>query len=183
MKCQIVEEPLDRLSEYAEIPIRFEVRTVLDIVGDDPQSAVLSECPVESPWVKDYDAIVLDIMLPKIDGIEVCRKLRELNVEAPVIMLTARNAVEDRIRGLNAGADDYLTKPFAFSELIARIRALLRRERTPKSTKLQVGDLVLDPGAHSVYREDKEIQDFTDRSNFSIQDELVNCYQMERPFH
>ena len=99
-----------------------------------------------------YDAIVLDVMLPDLDGFEVCRRLREQGHWAPVLMLTARDAVADRVAGLDAGADDYLAKPFSFSELFARIRALLRRGPEERPTVLQGGDLVLDPAARSVAR-------------------------------
>ncbi len=105
----------------------------------------------------EYDAIVLDVMLPGIDGFETCRKLRAGGVWAPVLILTARDAVEDRITGLDGGADDYLTKPFSFAELLARLRALVRRGRIEKPTVLEVGDLRLDPAAHRVSRSEKEI--------------------------
>src|SRR5438128_4756416 len=88
-----------------------------------------------------YDAIVLDVMLPGIDGFETCRRLRAGDVWAPVLMLTARDAVEDRVAGLDTGADDYLTKPFAFAELLARLRALVRRGDAERPSLLQVGDL------------------------------------------
>ena len=101
---------------------------------------------------KDYDVIVLDLMLPKKDGIEVCKALRRKHVHSPILMLTARDRVEDRIEGLDSGADDYLVKPFEFSELLARIRALLRRRKTTEQTKLKIGDLVLDPASHQVKR-------------------------------
>jgi DNA-binding response OmpR family regulator len=94
--------------------------------------------------VVDYDLILLDILLPKKDGIQVCRELRDRGSKVPILMLTARDAVEDRVRGLDSGADDYLVKPFAFQELLARIRALLRRQSEVKTTQIQVGDLVLD---------------------------------------
>lgn len=94
--------------------------------------------------VVDYDLIVLDVLLPKKDGIQVCGHLRAQGNKVPILMLTARDAVEDRVRGLDSGADDYLVKPFAFQELLARIRALLRRSGEVKTTNLQVGDLVLD---------------------------------------
>jgi two-component system OmpR family response regulator len=99
-----------------------------------------------------YDAIVLDVMLPDIDGFAVCRRLREGDRWAPIIMLTARDAVVDRVAGLDAGADDYLTKPFAFSELLARLRALIRRGPGERPAVLLVGDLALDPAAHRVTR-------------------------------
>jgi two-component system OmpR family response regulator len=101
---------------------------------------------------EDYDVIVLDVMLPGVDGYAVCRSLREREVWTPVLMLTARSAVEDRIAGLDAGADDYLTKPFAFGELLARIRALLRRGPTERPSAIEVGDIVIDPAAHTVTR-------------------------------
>jgi len=99
-----------------------------------------------------FDVIVLDIMLPKKDGIAVCRDLRTKNVNTPILMLTAKDSVEDKVSGLDSGADDYLVKPFAFSELLARLRALLRREILPKTQKFQVGDLTLDPQSREVWR-------------------------------
>lgn len=100
----------------------------------------------------DYDAVLLDLMLPVRDGFEVCRVLRERGCWAPVLMLTARSAVTDRITGLDAGADDYLAKPFAFGELLARLRSLLRRAPAERPSLLTVGDLVVDPAAHRVSR-------------------------------
>jgi two-component system, OmpR family, response regulator len=105
-----------------------------------------------------YDAVVLDAMIPAPDGFEVCRRLREEGKWMPVIMLTARGAVGDRIRGLDAGADDYLPKPFSFAELLARIRALLRRDPGERPTVLSAGDLELDPAGHAVRRGDTAIQ-------------------------
>jgi two-component system OmpR family response regulator len=99
-----------------------------------------------------YDAIVLDVMLDDGDGFAVCRGFRELDVWAPVLMLTARTAVRDRVAGLDAGADDYLAKPFAFEELLARLRALLRRGPVEGPTLLAVGDLTMDPATHQVWR-------------------------------
>jgi len=102
--------------------------------------------------VWDYDAIVLDVMLPGRDGLAVCRALRERDCWAPVLMLTARGQVADRIRGLDVGADDYLVKPFDFGELLARLRALVRRAPPERPARLQVGDLVVDPATHAVTR-------------------------------
>ena len=99
-----------------------------------------------------YDAIILDIMLPTLDGLAVCQALRERHVNAPVLMLTARDTVADRVRGLDSGADDYLVKPFALSELLARLRALLRRDAPRKAALLEVGELRLDPASHYVER-------------------------------
>jgi two-component system OmpR family response regulator len=106
----------------------------------------------------DYDAIVLDVMLPGRNGFEVCRELRERGVWAPVLMLTARTAVEDRISGLDAGADDYLPKPFAFGELLARLRALARRGAPERPPVLEAGGLRLDPSTHQVWRGETEIE-------------------------
>jgi two-component system OmpR family response regulator len=100
----------------------------------------------------DYDAVVLDVMLPDFDGFEVCRRLRTAGVWSPVLMLTARDSVEDRVSGLDSGADDYLVKPFAFAELLARLRALARRGDTGRPAVLAVGDLRLDPATREVSR-------------------------------
>jgi two-component system OmpR family response regulator len=105
----------------------------------------------------EYDAVVLDVMLPGIDGFETCRRLRGDGVWAPVLMLTARDAVEDRVAGLDRGADDYLVKPFSFAELLARLRALARRGPVERPVLLQVGDLRMDPATHQVWRGDDEV--------------------------
>ena len=106
----------------------------------------------------EYDAIVLDLMLPGIDGVEVCRCLRDDGVWSPILMLTARDGVPDRVAGLDAGADDYLVKPFSYAELLARLRALARRGNGERSPELRVGDLRLDPAKHQVWRGDREIE-------------------------
>jgi two-component system OmpR family response regulator len=105
----------------------------------------------------EYDAVVLDVMLPGIDGFETLRRLRADDVWAPVLVLTARDAVEDRIAGLDGGGDDYLTKPFAFGELQARLRALVRRGNAPRPPVLEVDELRLDPSTHRVWRGEREI--------------------------
>jgi two-component system OmpR family response regulator len=107
--------------------------------------------------VHDYDAIVLDVMLPRRDGIEVCRALRERGCWAPVLMLSARDGVSDRIAGLDVGADDYLAKPFSFGELLARLRALTRRVPAERPARLEVGDLVVDPASHGVTRDGHDV--------------------------
>jgi two-component system OmpR family response regulator len=104
-----------------------------------------------------YDAVILDVMLPGIDGFETCRRLRAAAVWAPVLMLTARESVDDRVSGLDSGADDYLTKPFSLRELLARLRALARRGATERPTVLSAGDLKLDPASQRVWRGDTEI--------------------------
>ena len=106
----------------------------------------------------NYDLIILDITLPRLDGLEVCRRLREARLSAPILLLTARDSVEMKVKGLDSGADDYLTKPFAFAELLARIRALRRRDRAEVNMKLQVADLVLDPLTRRVSRSGQNIQ-------------------------
>jgi DNA-binding response OmpR family regulator len=105
-----------------------------------------------------YDVIILDVMLPGKDGMEVCRSLRDKRVKTPILMLTARDALDDRVQGLDSGADDYLVKPFQVEELRARLRALLRRESTSKAGILQAGDLSLDPARHTVERAGQGIE-------------------------
>jgi DNA-binding response OmpR family regulator len=105
----------------------------------------------------EFDAIVLDIMLPGIDGFEVARRLRQKKNHAPILMLTARDAVPDIVKGLDVGADDYLTKPFAFEEFLARLRSVARRGPVPRPTCLRVADLTLDPAAQQVFRKNQEI--------------------------
>ena len=105
----------------------------------------------------DYDIILLDLMLPKLDGLSICKKLRSENIHTPVLMLTAKNQLEDKIKGLNSGADDYLTKPFAFEELLARVRALSRRPQKTTSKILSIGNLSLDTTNYQVIRDGKEI--------------------------
>ena len=105
-----------------------------------------------------YDVIVLDVLLPGIDGFETCRRLRAKGVRAPVLMLTARGAIDDRVLGLDSGADDYLTKPFHFDELTARLRALARRAPQERPAALEVGDLRLDPASHEVHRRGRPIR-------------------------
>ncbi|MBP9711836.1 MAG: response regulator transcription factor [Candidatus Pacebacteria bacterium] len=105
----------------------------------------------------NYSLIVLDLMLPKKDGMEICRELRARHVHTPIIILTARGILEDRVKGLDLGADDYLTKPFEMSELFARVRALLRRRKTTDSLILKAADLIMDTKAHEVTRAGKKI--------------------------
>ena len=107
--------------------------------------------------INTYDVIILDVMVPVVDGFEVCRLLRKSGRQMPILMLTAKDAVEDRIAGLDRGADDYLTKPFEFRELLARLRALLRRSESLRPSQLAVGDLVLETAAQTVTRGGKQI--------------------------
>lgn len=106
---------------------------------------------------ESYDLIILDLMLPKIEGIEVCRQLRNKKIKTPILMLTAKTRVEEKVAGFNAGADDYLTKPFAFTELKARLQALLRRGHNSTDPVLKISDLEVDPARHMVKRADQSI--------------------------
>jgi two-component system OmpR family response regulator len=144
------------------------------IVEDEPKMAALvaralreeghaadvADQGSDALWLAEaapYDAIVLDVMLPGLDGFEILRRLRAKKVWTPVLMLTARDAVSDRVDGLDAGADDYLTKPFSYAELLARLRAVARRGPVERPTTLEVGDLRLDPAAHRAWRDETEL--------------------------
>jgi two-component system OmpR family response regulator len=130
--------------------LRFE-GLVVDLAGEGEEA-------IRKAGATQYDAIVLDVMMPDLDGFETCRRLRADGVWVPVVMLTARDAVEDRVRGLDGGADDYLTKPFSLAELLARLRALVRRGPIERPSVLAVGDLQLDPASREVRRGDVEIE-------------------------
>jgi two-component system, OmpR family, response regulator len=119
--------------------------------------AATGEDAVMRATTTEYDLILLDVMLPGHDGFEVCRRLREQEVWSPTLMVTALDDVEDRVRGLDSGADDYLAKPFSFDELLARMRALTRRGAPPRPTLLTAGDLRLDPAARRVWRGGSEL--------------------------
>ena len=107
---------------------------------------------------EEYDVILLDLLLPGIDGVTICKKLRKANIHTPILMLTAKGQLTDKVQGLDSGADDYVTKPFAFEELLARVRALIRRPKQTASTVLTVDSLTLDPTAFEVKREEKSIR-------------------------
>jgi two-component system OmpR family response regulator len=127
---------------------------------EEGYSADLADRGEEALWMAravSYDAIVLDVMLPGLDGFDVCRRLRSGGVWSPVLMLTARDAVDDRVAGLDAGADDYLPKPFSFEELLARLRALTRRAPVERPAVLEAGELRLDPAAHRAWRREAEL--------------------------
>ncbi len=129
----------------------LEEAYAVDVAYDGEEGEYLAE-------VNPYDLIILDIMMPVKDGIEVCQELRAKKVNTPILILTAKDTVEDRVRGLDTGADDYLVKPFAFSELLARVRALLRREGISKSPELRVGDLVLNTLTRQIWRGKRPIE-------------------------
>jgi len=122
-----------------------EERYAVDLAADGEMGLAMAE-------TTNYDVIILDVMLPKMNGVEVCRRLREQRQTTPILLLTARDAIADRVSGLDTGADDYLTKPFAFAELLARLRALLRRGSALPIPHLKIADLELDPVSHRVWR-------------------------------
>jgi two-component system OmpR family response regulator len=127
---------------------------------EDGHAADVAGSGEDAVWMAQahaYDAIVLDVMLPGLSGFETCRRLRNEGVWAPVLMLTARDGVQDRVAGLDAGADDYLTKPFSFAELLARLRALVRRGGVERPTEMRVGSLRLDPAARRAWRGEHEL--------------------------
>ena len=141
-----------------EIKMAALIRRGLREEGLSADVAIKGEDALWMAGATAYDAIVLDVMLPGLDGFQTCTKLREKSIWAPVLMLTARDSVEDRVAGLDGGADDYLTKPFSFAELLARLRALVRRGPVERPTVVEVGDLRLDPATHQVWRGGVEIE-------------------------
>jgi DNA-binding response OmpR family regulator len=148
MRLLVVEDD-SRLSDVLVRGLR-EAGYAVDAVADG--KSALYQVAINS-----YDAVVLDVMIPGIDGFEVCRRIRLDRSAVPVLMLTARDGVDDRIHGLDSGADDYLTKPFDFGELLARVRALLRRTPVVVAPTLRVGDLTIDTASHRVHRADQEV--------------------------
>jgi two-component system, OmpR family, response regulator len=148
MRILIVEDDA-RMADAIRRGLQAEGMAV-DVAGAGEEALWMAEATA-------YSAIVLDFMLPGIDGLEACRRLRAEQVWTPILMLTARDAVPDRVAGLNSGADDYLVKPFSFEELLARIRALARRQEVPRPTVLSAGDLRLDTTTHRLWRGSEEI--------------------------
>ena len=149
MRILIVEDE-KKVSAFIKKGLEEETYAV-DIAPDGEEGLLLGE-------QNQYDLIILDLMLPKIDGLEVLSTLRGRKIETPILLLTAKDSVEDKVTGLNQGADDYLTKPFAFSELLARIRVLLRRGKADVQTTLEIADLTLDLVSHKVIRENHNIE-------------------------
>ncbi len=148
MRILIVEDDPD-LTGFIQKGLREE-RYAVDRAQEGEEGLLMAS-------TTPYDLIILDVMLPKLDGLTVCRRLRIAGNKIPILLLTARGAVEDRVAGLNMGADDYLTKPFAFAELLARARALIRRTGVDQTPRLTVADLEVDPVAHRVWRAGREI--------------------------
>lgn len=143
----------------------------LERAGHGVDVAATGESALDDVEDAEYDAIVLDVMLPGIDGFEVCRRLRRRAISAPILLLTARDAVADRVLGLDAGADDYLVKPFAFAELLARLRALARRPAAALAPVLTAGEIRLDPAMQRVWRGEEEIE--LTRREFAVLDYLM----------
>lgn len=135
-----------------EMKMARAIRRGLENEGYSVETVATGDDAIFWAGEREFDAIVLDVMLPGRDGFSVCRALRDERIWTPVLMLTARGSVEDRIEGLDAGADDYLIKPFAFGELLARLRALLRRGPAERAPEIVVGDVRIDPAAHAVVR-------------------------------
>ncbi|MFH1478263.1 MAG: response regulator transcription factor [Candidatus Omnitrophota bacterium] len=148
MKVLLVEDE-KKIASFINRGLKEEHYAV-DIAYDGEEGLFLAKANV-------YDLVILDVMLPKKDGITLCRELRHSKIDVPILMLTAKDRIIDKVSGLDAGADDYLTKPFSFQEFLARIRSLLRRKRDEKVNLLKVGDLELDQLTHKVKRQDKEI--------------------------
>jgi heavy metal response regulator len=145
----LVVEDEHRMAAYIGRAL-VEASFAVDVANDGTRGLELAR-------TREYDAIVLDVMLPQVDGLTLCRILRVEGRQTPVIMLTARDLVEDRVLGLDAGADDYLIKPFAIAELAARLRALQRRHLPARDTTLRIADLTLDPASRSVMRGSRPI--------------------------
>jgi two-component system, OmpR family, response regulator len=148
MNVLVVEDEV-KMAALIRRGLREEGLTV-DVAGSGEEALGMARASA-------FDAIVLDVILPGIDGFETCRQLRLQGIWAPVLMLTARGALEDRVAGLDGGADDYLTKPFSFAELLARLRALVRRGQAERPPIVAVGDLRLDPATRQVWRGETEI--------------------------
>jgi len=148
MRILLVEDDRD-LSEFIQKGLREE-RYAVDLAADGEQGLEFAES-------NPYDLLIVDVMLPKMDGLTLSRRLRETGHTTPILLLTVRDSVEDKVLGFDAGADHYLTKPFAFVELLARVRALLRRGGPQQVSRLKVSDLELDPASRRVWRGGKEI--------------------------
>jgi two-component system copper resistance phosphate regulon response regulator CusR len=149
MRILLVEDE-PRMADVIAKGLR-EQSYAVDVAGD-------GEAALYQASINDYDVIILDVLLPKHDGFGVCRELRGRGDATPILMLTARATVDDRVTGFDAGADDYLTKPFSFRELVARVRALMRRDPQLRPDVFQLDDLILDSASHRVTRADREIE-------------------------
>lgn len=162
MRLLVVEDEL-RLAALLRRGLTEECHSV-DSVATGREALDFAECT-------SFDAIILDVMLPDIDGFEICRQLRKRGDHTPILLLTARDAIADRVKGLDSGADDYVVKPFSLAELAARIRALTRRPPKVADAILQVGDLRLDPATHQVWKGDREVA--LPNKEFNILEQLM----------
>lgn len=149
MKILLIEDER-KIASFIERGLKEE-HFIVDVTYDGENGSYMAQ-------VNDYDLVILDIMLPGKDGVRVCTELRKKKIDTPILMLTARDSIQDKIFGLDAGADDYVTKPFAFEELLARVRALLRRKSSKNTMNLKVANLELDQRTHRVTRAGKEIE-------------------------
>lgn len=165
----LLAEDEKKIANFVERGLKEE-RYIVDVAYDGERALFLAS-------TNTYDLIILDIKLPGRDGIHICRGLRERKIDTPILMLTVRDSIEDKVLGLNSGADDYLTKPFAFDELLARIRALLRRKREDKSPLLKVADLELNQLTHKVDRAGIEIT-LTSREYALLRYLMLNANQI-----
>jgi DNA-binding response OmpR family regulator len=149
MKVLIIEDE-KKISAFIENGLRSE-RYAVDTAANGKDGLYLA-------FTNKYDLLILDIMLPEVNGITICKELRNKKLELPIIMLSALDSVDDRVKGLNAGADDYLVKPFSFDELLARIKALTRRSNKDSSETIILGELIIDPEDYSVERKGKKLK-------------------------
>ena len=168
MRILVIEDE-EKIANIIQRGLKQE-KWVVDLAKDGEEGSFMAE-------VNPYDAIILDIMLPKKDGLSLCQGLRKQSINTPILMLTARGAVQDKIQGLDAGADDYLSKPFAFGELVARIRSLLRRQREKKIDLLKVDDLELNVLTHQVIRGGRAIT-LTTKEFMLLEYFMVNAGQI-----
>jgi heavy metal response regulator len=168
MRILLVEDE-EKIASFIKRGLKEEHYAV-DVSGEGENAVYLAE-------LNPYDLIILDIMLPGKDGISVCKELRSKKIDSPILMLTAKDRVKDKVSGLNSGADDYLTKPFAFEELLARVRALARRKFRDKNNTLKVDDLELDRLTHKVSRQGKEIT-LTSKEYALLEYLMLNCGQV-----
>jgi two-component system response regulator MprA len=154
-----------------EPQLRRALERALKLAGYEVELAADGDEALRSAGSSAHDAIVLDVLMPKRDGLEVCRELRARGDHTPVLMLTARDAVQDRVDGLDAGADDYVVKPFALEELLARLRALLRRTNGDAAQALAYADLTLDPGTREVHRGERPVE--LTKTEFALLEHLL----------
>jgi len=138
-----------------EESLASRIKSVLESEKYHPEVAFDGRNGLEQALTEEYDLVILDILLPRLNGLQVLKEIRREKLSVPVLLLTAKNRVEDKVSGLDAGADDYLTKPFAIPELLARVRTLLRRPTDSKSSVLKIGDLEVDTSTHEVFRQGK----------------------------